>query len=148
LVCPVANGRQLKSRIDGASCNKQHTHGCRGEEAGSGAVLGVVAGLCCSACGPRVVVHPALFMCVHKAASFHARCLAHVCMSVNSVCTQVLAEKGRSLVAPGYIRGDNGLVSPAVTGRQLMVWIDRPLCNKSHTHACLLLNSCCAHRCH
>jgi hypothetical protein len=26
LVCPVANGRQLKSRIDGASCNKQHTH--------------------------------------------------------------------------------------------------------------------------
>jgi hypothetical protein len=23
---------------------------------------------------------------------------------------------------------------PAVTGRQLIVWIDRPLCNKSHTH--------------
>jgi hypothetical protein len=50
------------------------------------------------------------------------------------VCTQVLAEKGRSLVAPGYIRGDNGLVSPAVTGRQLMVWIDRPICDESHTH--------------
>jgi hypothetical protein len=33
-----------------------------------------------------------------------------------------------------YVRGDNGLVSPAVTGRQLMVWIDRPLCNETHTH--------------
>ena len=57
----------------------------------------------------------------HKAASFHARCLAHACMSVNSVCTQVLAEKCRSMVALSYVRGDSGLVSPAANGRQLMV---------------------------
>ena len=38
-----------------------------------------------------------------------------------SVCTQVLAAKCRSMVAPRYVRGDNGLVSPAANGRQLIV---------------------------